>query len=64
MNKIKGHCETNLDGYVMKVKEFYKVPDIGERVVVYFNNITTLKVCQITHDFRDGEPYIIVELTK
>lgn len=65
MNKIKGYCKTNLDGYTMKVFEFYKVPEIGERVACYrFGYEAVLKVCQITHDIKDGDPYIIVELHK
>jgi hypothetical protein len=63
METIKGHCKTNLDDYLMKVKEFARVPNIGERVAVtYRGNDTSLKICQITHDLRDGEPYLIVEL--
>lgn len=60
---IKGHCFTNLDDYEMKVKRFYKVPKIGEKVTCLKNgHETTLKVQNITHDSREGEPYIIVEL--
>jgi len=69
-NTIKGHCKTNLDNWdVSKVKAFARVPNIGERVSATYigsngHNIGSagLKVCQITHDFKDGEPYIIVEL--
>jgi len=63
MEIIKGHCTTNLDDYIMTVKEFYRVPNIGERIAcLRKRSNTTLKVCQITHDFKDGKPYIIVEL--
>lgn len=63
MGIIKGHCKTNLDDYKMKVISFYRVPNIGERVsCLYKGHESDLKVCQITHDFRNGEPYIIVEL--
>lgn len=63
MEIIKGHCKTNLDDYRMTVKGFYRVPNIGERVAcIYKGYDSDLKVCQITHDFRDGEPYIIVDL--
>jgi len=66
MEYIKGHCETNLDDYnVYEVKGFARVPNIGERVnCKYKGYSSTLKVCQITHDFRNNEPYIIVELHK
>jgi hypothetical protein len=65
LQTIKGHCTTNLDDYRMTVKEFYRVPNIGERVsCLYKGNEASLKVCQITHDFRNNEPYIIVELHK
>ena len=73
-NTIKGHCTTNLDNWdVSKVKQFAHVPNIGERVsAVYnggdgrsiYNQGGSLKVVQITHDFRNNEPYIIVELNK
>ncbi len=60
---IKGHCFTNLDDYKINIREFYRVPNIGERVACIRNGYeTSLKVCQITHDFKDGMPYIIVEL--
>ena len=63
MNYIKGHCTTNLDDYRMVVDKFYRVPNIGERVACLHKGYdSSLKVCQITHDFRDGEPYVIVEL--
>lgn len=64
MNRIKGHCKTNLDDWdTSKVKEFSRVPNIGERCFASLHgNTGSLKVVQITHDFRDGEPYIIVEL--
>lgn len=63
METIKGHCQTNLDDYTMSVYEFYRVPNIAERVTcLRKGNKSSLKVCQITHDFRDGKPYIIVEL--
>lgn len=61
---IKGKCKTNLDNYDTSIiKQFYRVPNIGERVsVLYKGNITSLKVVQITHDIKDGDPFIIVEL--
>lgn len=63
METIKGHCTTNLDDYRMTVTEFYRVPNVGECVACIRKGYkATLKVCQITHDFVDGEPYIIVEL--
>ena len=63
METIKGHCTTNLDDYTITVKEFYRVPNIGERVACMRKNYpSSLKVCQITHDVKDGKPYIIVEL--
>lgn len=62
---VKGRCFTNLDDYTCGIKEFYRVPNIGERVSVqYKGNPSTLKVCQITHDVKNNEPYIIVELHK
>lgn len=63
---IKGRCETNLDGYdCSKVKVFAEVPNKGSRIVVFFNGAErTLKVCDITHDVKDNEPYIIIGLTK
>lgn len=63
--EIKGHCKTNLDDYNMTVTSFYRVPNIDERVAcLYRGNESNLKVCQIIHDFRNGEPYIIVELNR
>lgn len=65
METIKGHCFTNLDDYdVSHVKEFARVPNVGERVRVSYKgaNTSTLKVCQITHDYRNDKPYIVVEL--
>ena len=64
MKFIAGHCYTNLDDYkVDKVKGFYRVPNDGERVVCYHKGKEAwLKVVQIKHDFRNNEPYIIVEL--
>jgi hypothetical protein len=60
---IKGQCRTNLDNYECPVHEFYRVPNIGERVMVkYKGNTSSLKVVQITHDMRNNEPYIHVEL--
>ena len=60
---IKGHCRTNLDDYSMTVTEFFRVPNIGERVACRKKGYeTTLRVCQITHDCKNGKPYIIVEL--
>lgn len=65
METIKGRCKTNLDGYTMTVTEFYRVPMTGERVTCLYNGReTTLKVCDITHDFKFGKPFIIVELHK
>lgn len=65
METIKGHCFTNLDDYRMTVTEFYRVPNIGERVACLYKGLDSdLKVCQITHNFKNGEPYIIVELHK
>lgn len=62
-NIIKGHCFTNLDDYRMTVNEFYRVPNIGEKVAcIYKTYDTTLKVHQIIHDFKNNNPYIIVEL--
>ena len=49
----------------MTVKEFARVPNVGERVACLRNGQSaSLKVHQITHDFKDGKPYIIVELWK
>jgi hypothetical protein len=65
--KVKGRCFTNLDDYDCPVKEFYRVPNIGEHVMTrYKGNKTSLKVIQITHDISviDNEPFIIVELHK
>lgn len=63
--KIKGHCRTNLDNFECPVNEFYRVPNIGERVmVIYKGNVSSLPVVQITHDMKNNEPYIIVELNK
>lgn len=63
METIKGHCKTNLDDYEMIVRKFYRVPNIGERVaVLHKGNRSSLKVCQITHEIKVNEPYIIVEL--
>ena len=63
MKTIKGHCKTNLDNYTMKVTDFYRTPNIGERIVCFYKGCeTTLKVCNITHDFKYNKPYIIVEL--
>lgn len=60
---VKGHCTTNLDDYTMTVNEFYRVPLKGEQVAcAKKGHDSTLKVCQVTHDFKFGEPYIIVEL--
>ena len=64
-NIIKGHCRTNLDNYTMKVTQFYRIPNIGERIACFYTGReATLKVVQITHDFdfKNNEPYIIVEL--
>jgi hypothetical protein len=63
MEKIKGRCFTNLDNYECPVREFYRVPNIGERVMcLYKGNTTSLKVVQITHDVRNNEPFIAVQL--
>jgi hypothetical protein len=63
METIKGRCFTNLDDYETYVTEFYRVPNIGERVQCRRKGYTSsLKVCQIIHDFKDGIPFIIVEL--
>ena len=64
MNKIKGSCFTNLDDWdASEVREFARVPNVGERVFAkYKGNSSSLKVVQITHDFRNNEPYIRVEL--
>jgi len=61
---IKGGCFTNLDDYdTSEVKEFARVPNIGERIFCkYKGNSTSLKVVQITHDFRNNEPFVIIEL--
>lgn len=61
---IKGRCITNLDDYdCSEIKEFARVPNIGERVYCqYKGNSTSLKVVQITHDFRNQEPFIVIEL--
>lgn len=62
---VRGRCSTNLDDYHSDVTEFYRVPNIGERVAAtYKGNESSLKVCQITHAAKDGEPFIIVELHK
>lgn len=63
-NLIKGHCFTNLDNYTTSnIKGFYRVPNVGERVSCeYKGSKTSLEVVQITHDFRNGQPYIVVEL--
>ena len=63
METIKGHCTTNLDDYRMTVTEFWRVPNIGEKVCCERKGYkSSLRVVQITHDMRDGIPYIIVEL--
>jgi hypothetical protein len=60
----KGHCFTNLDNYdVTRVRVFARVPNVGDRVMCFYKgNVSSLKVCQITHDMKDDQPYIIVEL--
>ena len=65
MNYIRGYCKTNLDNFDCSiVNVFCSVPKIGDRVrVLYKKNVTTLKVCKITHDQQNGEPFIVVELT-
>lgn len=64
MDFIKGHCRTNLDDYRMIVDRFYKVPEVGEKVVCErMGYRTELYVCQVTHDIEKDKPYIIVELT-
>lgn len=63
MELIKGTCNTNLDGYECPIKEFYRVPNKGERVSVWHNgNPSTLKVIQIIHSYKDDRPYIHIEL--
>ena len=64
MENIKGHCRTNIDDYdTSDVKEFARVPNIGERVYcTYKGSSTSLKVVQITHDYKNNAPYIVVEL--
>lgn len=61
---IKGRCETNLDNcQVDRVELFARVPNIGERVAVTRDyRADTLMVVQVTHDVKDEEPFIIVEL--
>lgn len=60
---IKGRCFTNLDDYLCHVKQFARVPNIGERVaVIRKGDRASLKVVQITHDLINDEPFIIVEL--
>jgi len=64
MNYIKAICRTNLDDYNCKVvTKFSALPRIGERVTVLKKGeVTKLKICKITHDESNGEPFIIVEL--
>ncbi len=63
METIKGRCFTTLDDYEMKVTEFYRVPNIGERVMCLKRGYdSSLKVNKIIHDIKDGKPFIIVEL--
>ncbi len=65
MEIIKGRCHTGLDDYdCTLVRQFYRVPNIGERVEVrYKGNRTSLRVVQITHESaHDGSPWISVEL--
>lgn len=65
VNIINGRCQTNLDDYQMTVDKFYSVPNIGDRVTcLRKGSKSSLKVCGITHDIRDGEPFIVVELNK
>lgn len=65
MDYIKGHCRTNLDDYQTFVYQFYRVPNVGEKVACMLKGYeTSLKVCQVIHTLDKGEPYIIVELTK
>ena len=61
---IKGHCKTTLDNYdVSLVNKFVAIPNKGDNIVCkYKGTDTTLRVYQITHDFRENEPYIIIEL--
>jgi hypothetical protein len=66
-NFIKGQCHTNLDDYdcLSSPTVFARVPNVGERVACrYKGNVSSLKICQITHDVKDNKPFIIVELTK
>ena len=64
METIKGQCKTNLDDYdVSEVREFYRVPNIGERVMCrYKGHRSDLKVVQITHSLKENKPFIIIEL--
>ena len=64
MNNIKAICRTNLDDYdCTVVTKFSALPRIGESVTVLKKGeVTKLKICQITHDESNGEPFIIVEL--
>lgn len=62
---IKGECRTNLDDYSCPVTGFARVPNIGESVVCFYRGcVAILEVVQITHDFKNGEPFILVELSK
>lgn len=63
MDTIRGKCSTNLDDYQMIVTEFYRVPNVGERVsCLRKGELTTLRVVQITHSIKNNEPFILIEL--
>lgn len=60
---IQARCTTNLDNYEMIVKVFCCVPNIGDKVdCLYKGNLTTLRVCSITHKQIGSEPHILIEL--
>lgn len=63
METFKGACFTNLDDYNCPVKEFARVPNIGERVmVIYKGRESSLAIVQITHQLRDEKPFLRIEL--
>ena len=66
METIKRRCFTNLDDWdTSKVTEFARVPNVGERVsAIYNGKESSLKVVQITHDFKDNKPFLRIELHK
>lgn len=62
---VNGRCRTNLDDYdCSKVKVFASVPNRGDKVAVTLRGEErTLVVVCVTHDvYKDGNPFIIVEL--